>query len=173
MSSLGIHKIKTQDEAQEKIVDTFKYDSKVLAEKAIVARELECAVLGHHDPKASLIGEVIPKHEFYTYEAKYIDEAGADLKIPTQLPKDIEERIQKYAIQAFQCLELSGMARVDFFLKKDGTLLLNELNTIPGFTSITLYPRLWEASGMAYPQLIDCLIELSIERHVRKKSFRK
>lgn len=173
-SSVGVHKIKTKEEAAHKIADAFTFDTKVLAEKAIDARELECAVLGNDDPKASIIGEIVPNHEFYTYEAKYIDANGADLLIPA---KDIKpamtKKLQDYSVAAFSCLELKGMARVDFLVDKiTNDIYLNEVNTIPGFTSISMYPKLWEASGVAYPQLLDELLRLAMELKQTKKTLR-
>ncbi|MBY0384921.1 D-alanine--D-alanine ligase, partial [bacterium] len=173
-SSVGVHKIKSKAEAKEKLNDAFLYDTKVLAEKSIAARELECAVLGNHEPRASIIGEIIPNHEFYSYEAKYIDENGADLKIPAVgITKELSTQLQTLAIKAFECIELRGMARVDFFLdKNDQKIYLNEVNTIPGFTSISMYPKLWEASGLPYPKLLDELIRLAIEINTEKKSLK-
>ena len=164
----------TKTEAKEKFLDAFSFDTKVLAEKAVAARELECAVLGNHDPKASIIGEIIPNHEFYSYEAKYMDENGADLKIPAVgITPELTQKIQALAIQTFRCLELRGMARVDFFLDKNtGSIFLNEVNTIPGFTSISMYPKLWEASGLPYSQLLDQLIQLAIENKKEKLSLK-
>jgi D-alanine-D-alanine ligase len=164
-SSVGVHKVKSKSDADAKLKDAFSFDTKVLAEKAIAARELECAVLGNHEPKASIIGEIIPNHEFYSYEAKYMDAYGADLKIPAMdlTPAQVNE-LQTIAVKTFQCLELRGLARVDFFLDKvDHKIYLNEVNTIPGFTSISMYPKLWEASGLPYSQLLDELIRLAIE----------
>ncbi len=173
-SSVGVHKIKTKAEAKEKFLDAFSFDTKVLAEQAVAARELECAVLGNHDPKASIIGEIIPNHEFYSYEAKYMDENGADLKIPAiGMTPELTQKLQTLAIQTFRCLELRGMARVDFFLDKNtGAIYLNEVNTIPGFTSISMYPKLWEASGLPYPKLLDQLIQLAIENKKEKLSLK-
>lgn len=173
-SSVGVHKIKTKDEALAKLRNAFAYDIKVLAEKGVDARELECAVLGNNDPKASIVGEIIPQHEFYSYEAKYIDDNGALLKIPCEpCPAGIEEKIRELSIRAFKALELRGLARVDFFLdRKTGELFLNEVNTIPGFTQISMYPKLWMASGMTYSQLLDELIRLALERHEERKSLR-
>ncbi len=173
-SSVGVHKIKTKEDAAFKIADAFTFDTKVLAEKAVNARELECAVLGNEEPKASIIGEIVPKHEFYTYEAKYIDENGADLLIPA---KDINakttKQLQDISIAAFKCLELKGMARVDFLVDKDsGAIYLNEVNTIPGFTKISMYPKLWEATGLPYNELLDELIQLAIELKNVKKGLR-
>lgn len=173
-SSVGVHKVKTAEEAVEKIRDSFAYDTKILVEKAVAARELECAVLGNNEPKASIVGEIIPTHEFYSYEAKYMDENGAHLKIPAEgVSKEMMAKIQDYAIKAFQALELRGLARVDFFLDKNtGELFLNEVNTIPGFTQISMYPKLWMASGMTYSGLLDELIRLAIEKHAEKNSLK-
>jgi D-alanine-D-alanine ligase len=130
------------------------------------ARELEVSVLGNDDPVASVAGEIVPRdHAFYDYEAKYLDEHGAELLIPADLPGETLEEIQRLAVTAFRAIDGAGMARVDFFLAQDGRLYLNEVNTIPGFTSISMYPRLWEASGLTYPDLVDRLIELAIERY--------
>jgi D-alanine-D-alanine ligase len=134
----------------------------------VVAREIEVSVLGNHDPKASVPGEIVPHREFYDYAAKYLEE-GTKLLIPADLKPAQVEKIQKYAVDAFRVLELSGMARVDFFLeKKGGKIYLNEVNTIPGFTSISMYPKLWEASGIPFRELIDKLIELALEQHAEK-----
>ncbi|MGE4232020.1 MAG: D-alanine--D-alanine ligase family protein [Bacteriovoracia bacterium] len=166
-SSVGVHKIKNKSEAIDKIKDSLLYDTKVLVEKAIDAREIECAVLGDEEAKASVLGEIIPRHEFYSYEAKYIDENGADLRVPaSDISKEIEGKIRTLAVKAFLALECHGMARVDFFIdKRDGNIYLNELNTIPGFTKISMYPKMWEASGLAYPKLLDELIRLALKRH--------
>lgn len=173
-SSVGVNKVKTEAEALAKIKDSFQYDVKILAEKGLSVRELECAVLGHNDPKASIVGEIIPTHEFYSYEAKYMDENGAHLKIPAEnVSPEMMKKIQDLAVRAFQTLELSGMARVDFFLDKDDNqLYLNEVNTIPGFTQISMYPKLWMASGKTYAGLLDELIQLALERHQEKNSLK-
>lgn len=173
-SSVGVNKVKSATEAGAKFKDALQYDTKVLVEKGVNARELECSVLGNHDPEASIVGEIIPRQEFYTYDAKYIDDNGAELAIPAKnLSQDISISIQKYAIAAFKTLECAGLARVDFFLDRDsGEIFVNELNTIPGFTSISMYPKLWEASGLPYPKLLDRLIELAIERHQKKNELK-
>lgn len=173
-SSVGVHKIKTKDDAATKIGDAFTFDTKVLAEQAVNARELECAVLGNDDPKASIIGEIVPHHEFYTYEAKYIDENGADLLIPAKdVSAKMTKQLQEISVAAFKCLELKGMARVDFLVDKEtNAIYLNEVNTIPGFTKISMYPKLWEASGIPYSQLLDELIQLAIEHKNIKKGLR-
>jgi len=173
-SSVGVNKIKSDSEAVAKFEDAFSYDTKVLVEQAIDARELECSVLGNNEPEASIVGEIVPHHEFYTYEAKYIDANGADLKIPAEeLSKATSDRIRQIAVDAFKALECAGLARVDFFLdRRDGKVYLNEINTIPGFTPISMYPKLWEATGLSYSKLIDRLIELAIERHTEKNALK-
>lgn len=172
-SSVGVFKVKEKASAKKLFEKCFQYDQKILVEKAISARELEVAVLGNDKPKASIVGEIIPRHEFYSYEAKYVDENGADLKIPAVgLDSKQTEKLQNMAIKAFSVLECAGMARVDFFMdKQSGDIYLNEINTIPGFTTISMYPKLWEASGIGYSQLIDTLIELAIERHRAKNAL--
>lgn len=169
-SSVGVSKVKSRQDAEAKWKHAFDYDTKVLVEKAIDARELECAVLGNEEPKASVIGEIVPLAEFYSYEAKYVDENGALLKIPApDLSSTQMSKLQDLALKAFLALECSGMARVDFFQdKKTGEFYVNELNTIPGFTPISMYPKLWEASGLSYSRLLDRLIDLAMERHQEK-----
>lgn len=173
-SSVGIHKVKDDADALVKIRDAFLYDTKVIIEQAINARELECAVLGNDDPQASVIGEIIPAHEFYSYDAKYIDPNGAELSYPAKnLDQKTVDLIQSLAKKTFIATECAGMARVDFFLDKDtGKIYLNELNTIPGFTSISMYPKLWEASGLPYPKLLDRLIELALERYEQHQKIK-
>jgi D-alanine-D-alanine ligase len=149
-----------------------QYDRKILVEKAVNAREIECSVLGNDCPQASLPGEVIPVNEFYDYEAKYLKE-GSTLVIPAQLGARQTRRVQELAVRAFQAVDCAGMARVDFLLdRKTEKIYVNEINTIPGFTPISMYPKLWEASGLAYPRLIDRLIELAFERHRQKTRTR-
>ncbi len=171
-SSVGISKVKNEKEFKKALHNAFQYDSKILIEEAIKGREIECSVLGNEKPIASVPGEVIPSHEFYSYKAKYLDENGATLQIPAKLPKLTVKKIQGTAIMAFKVLNCEGMARVDFFLKKNGGILVNEINTIPGFTAISMYPKMWEASGIPYPKLLDILIRLAIERFNREKKLR-
>ncbi len=171
-SSVGVHKIHDASEFADYIKDAFQYDNKILLEEFIDGREIECAVLGNDDPKASVLGEIIPHHEFYSYEAKYIDEDGAGLQIPADLPKELTGEMQQMAIKTFKTLNCEGMARVDCFLTKDKKIYVNEINTIPGFTKISMYPKLWEASGVAYGDLIDKLLTLAIERHGRSKDLK-
>ena len=170
-SSIGISKVHDEPEFRRAIADAFRYDRKVLAEEAITGREIECAVLGNERPRASVPGEIIPRHEFYSYEAKYLDENGAALRIPADLPRSVAKKVQKLAVRVFTVLGCEGMGRVDFFLTKRGAILANEINTIPGFTKISMYPKLWEASGLPYPKLIDKLIELALERFGKEKKL--
>lgn len=165
-SSVGVHKIKNQNDYESKIKDAHLYDHKVLAEEFVEGREIEVSVMGlNHEPRASVAGEVTPTHEFYSYEAKYLDEGGANLQIPAQLSEVELAKIQNLACEAFRALGCDGLSRVDFFLKKSGEVLLNEINTIPGFTKISMYPKMWEASGLSYQQLITDLIQLGISKH--------
>jgi D-alanine-D-alanine ligase len=168
-SSVGIHKVRTKEEFDAATEDAFSYDTKILIEEFIDGREIEVSVLGNDQPIASIPGEILPSHEFYSYQAKYLDEHGAALEIPANLPEDTVRRIQDVAIQAFRVLCCEGMARVDFFLRKENEILVNEINTIPGFTPISMYPKLWEASGISNRDLIDRLITLAIERFEREK----
>jgi D-alanine-D-alanine ligase len=169
-SSVGIEKVRNQDELNRAVGIAFQYDTKILIEEYIDAREIECAVLGNENPVASVPGEIIPQHEFYSYQAKYVDEEGAILEVPAKIDENIKRIIQQMAIKAFKVLCCQGMARVDFFLSKDNKIYLNEINTIPGFTRISMYPKLWEASGISYTQLITKLIEYAFERyHAEKK----
>ena len=163
-SSVGVSKVRTAPEFEKALAEAFRYDTKVLLEEGIVGREVECAVLGNADPIASVPGEIIPTHDFYDYEAKYIDEHGAGLQIPARLEPAVAEEVRRLAVRAFTVLCCEGMARVDMFIDTDGRVLVNEINTIPGFTRISMYPKLWEASGISYSQLIDRLIQLAVER---------
>jgi len=171
-SSVGINKVKSKEDFQRAITDAFQYDHKILIEEYICGREIECSVLGNEHPVVSLPGEVIPQHEFYSYEAKYIDEEGALFKIPAELNEELVEKIQQTAVSAYQALCCEGMARVDFFLKDNGEIFINEINTIPGFTKISMYPKLWEASGLSYSELIDRLIDLALDRSQKDKSLK-
>ncbi|HVT01081.1 MAG TPA: D-alanine--D-alanine ligase [Patescibacteria group bacterium] len=170
-SSVGVSKVKSKDEFNKGLNEAFKYDNKILIEEGIDGREIECSVLGNDNPVASVPGEVITKHEFYSYEAKYFDESGSKTEIPAKLSPKIASKIQKMAVSAFKILNCEGMARVDFFLDKKGNIYVNEINTIPGFTNISMYPKLWEASGLSYEGLIDKLIDLAIERFNSEKKL--
>ncbi len=167
-SSVGMTKVHNSEELGPALDFAAEYGLKILVEKSVTAREIEVAVLGNHDPKASIPGEIVPHREFYDYTAKYLEE-GTQLLIPADLKPAQAKNIQALAVDAFRTLELSGMARVDFFLEeKGGKLYLNEVNTIPGFTSISMYPKLWEASGIPFRELVDKLIELAFEIHREK-----
>lgn len=171
-SSVGVAKAKNGKELHAAIADAFRYDDKILIEEAVLGREIEVAVLGNETPEASVPGEVVPHHEFYSYEAKYLDEHGAGLSIPATLSKPLAKKAQGLAIRVFKTLALEGMARVDFFMKKNGAFVVNEVNTIPGFTKISMYPKLWEASGLPYPKLIDRLVQLALDRQARRKRLK-
>jgi D-alanine-D-alanine ligase len=162
-----VTKVHGPEELRAGLEEAFRYGRRALLETAVEdSREIECAVLGNDDPVASVAGEIVPRgHEFYDYEAKYLDEHGAELIVPADISPETLEEVQRLSIAAFRAIDASGLARVDFFLTHDGRLFLNEVNTIPGFTSISMYPKLWEASGVAYAELVDRLIELAIERH--------
>lgn len=171
-SSVGVSKVKNVKEFGAALDKAFEYDDKVLIEEFVPAREVECAVLGNENPIASVVGEIIPTHEFYSYEAKYLDENGAALEIPAKLPKALSEKIRTMAIEVFKTLSCEGLGRVDFFLTKKGKVYVNEINTIPGFTSVSMYPQLFGASGISYSELIDRLLQLALERHSRKKNLK-
>lgn len=171
-SSVGVHKVKNKAQFDQAIQNAFTYDSKILVEEYIKGREIECSVLGNENPIASFPGEVIPTREFYSYEAKYIDENGALLKIPAKLPPFTIKKIQDLAIKTFKALCCEGMGRVDMFLTNKGKIYVNEINTIPGFTKISMYPKLWEVSGISYTELIDRLIQLALERFQRERALK-
>lgn len=164
-SSVGVSKVSDQEAFKKALDSAFRYDHKVLIEECIVGREIECAVLGNDDPKASIPGEILPQNDFYSYEAKYIDESGAVLAIPADLTNEQSEAVRHLSIEAFKTLNCEGLARVDVFLKENGDIVVNEVNTLPGFTKISMYPKLWDISGLKYSDLIDELIQLAIERH--------
>lgn len=171
-SSIGISKVHDRSELEAAVALAFSYDTKVLVEKAVVGRELECAILGNEDPQASVVGEIIPTHEFYSYDAKYLDDNGARTQIPADIPAEVSERIRDLALQTFKVLECEGLSRVDVFLTQANEVIVNEINTIPGFTSISMYPKMWEASGIGYTDLISRLIELAIARYDRDKQLK-
>jgi len=172
-SSVGISKVKNISGIDKAVTEAFLWDYKILVEKGIDAREIEIAILGNELPEASIPGEIRPNHEFYSYEAKYIDADGAQLIIPAELDAETAKNMQNTAIKSYSALECSGMARVDFFLdKKTGEFFLNEINTIPGFTSISMYPKLWEHTGIVYKELINRLIDLAFNRAESKRSLK-
>lgn len=167
-SSVGIMKCNARSDLVEGLMEAARFDRRVLVEKGIAAREIEVSVLGNEDARSSVPGEVVPSDEFYSYRAKYIDDAS-ELHVPADLDHDTFARIQELAVSAYQAIDGAGMARVDFLLDKvSGEVFINELNTIPGFTKISMYPKLWEASGISYPELCDRLIDLALDRQAQK-----
>jgi D-alanine-D-alanine ligase len=184
-SSVGIAKVRNPEEYKDAVEDAFRYDSKIIIEEFIKGRELECAVLGNEEAMASVPGEIIPRHEFYSYDAKYLDEHGATLVIPAQIEEPVKALIQRTAVKTFQILGCEGLSRVDFFLRdppaaepgnNDTTdqtdqIVVNEINTMPGFTRISMFPKLWEAGGIPYTELITRLIELAIRRFQRERKI--
>ncbi len=174
-SSVGVHKVKSWEALSAALDDAFQYDTKVLVEQGIDAREIEVAVLDGDPPVASVASELNagPQHEFYSYEAKYIDQDGASVDLPAKLDAEQMARVRQLAIDAFLALECSGLARVDFFLdRRSGAFYFNEINTLPGFTAISMYPKMMEASGLPYPALITRLIELAQERHAERAGLK-
>jgi D-alanine-D-alanine ligase len=178
-SSVGVSKVGRSGEYEAAVREAFRYDRRILVEEAIAGREIECSVLGNRPPtqwppQASLPGEVVPRKGFYSYAAKYLDPNGAGLVVPARLDEAIVARVQEMALRVFDAVEAEGLARVDLFLNPDGGLVVNEINTLPGFTPISMYPKLWEATGLPYADLLTRLIELGLERHrEREKLLRK
>jgi len=172
-SSVGITKAHDRKELLDAIEISAQFDRKIILEEGVKnAREIECSVLGNDKPAASILGEIIPSNEFYDYDAKYVNGKTTEV-IPAKLPKSLAKKIQQYAIEAFQALDCAGMARVDFLVNgKTNRIFVNEVNTIPGFTSISMYPKLWQASGLSYSELLDKLIQLAIERYEAKKKLK-
>jgi D-alanine-D-alanine ligase len=171
-SSVGISKARNGKELDAAMALAASFDRKIIVERGIDAREIECAVLGNDQPEASVAGEVVPVNEFYDYEAKYVKE-GSELIIPARLTRRQQKQVQEFAIRAFQAVDCAGMGRVDFLLdRQSGKVWVNEINTIPGFTPISMYPKLWEASGLPYPKLVDRLVGLALERHRERKRTR-
>ncbi|MBS0236008.1 MAG: D-alanine--D-alanine ligase [Proteobacteria bacterium] len=168
-SSVGVSKVRTQEQWDKALRLAFSYGSKVIVEAMVVGREVECAVLGGEQPKASILGEIRPTHDFYSYESKYLDPNGAELIVPAPLSEKHTTMVQQLAIKAFQALSCAGMARIDFFFCEDGRAIVNEANTIPGFTSISMYPMLWQNSGMTYSGLISKLLELALSEFAAKQ----
>jgi D-alanine-D-alanine ligase len=166
-SSVGISKVGTEHELEPAVSLARRHDEKVLVEEFVAGVEVECGVLGNREPVASAVGEIIANADWYDYGAKY-DDGGMELIVPARIPPEAAERVQELAIASFVVTECEGMARVDFFVRPDGEVVVNELNTIPGFTSTSVYAKLFEASGISYPSLLDRLIELALERHERR-----
>jgi len=171
-SSVGVSFVQNASEFISGLAHAFEYDSKVLVEQRLLGRELECGILGNMQPEASVIGEVKPKDGFYSFKNKYVDEKGAELAIPARITDSQKKEIQKIAIQTFKVLECRGIARVDVFLTPENEVFVNEINTIPGFTNISMYPKLWEATGLSNQDLITKLIELAIQEHKSVNSLK-
>ncbi len=173
-SSVGVHKVKSESDFPEKIKDSFLYDHKVIAEEFIQGQELECSVKGlNSQAQASLAGELIVKHEFYSYEAKYLDANGAEIVIPAQISETSMQKVREMAVKAYKALSCDGLARVDFFLKPNGELVVNEINTLPGFTKISMYPKMWEATGTDYKTLITELVQFAFDKFDKEASKKK
>ncbi len=167
-SSVGITKVERLEDLPQAVEGALSYARKALIEVAVEgAREIECGVLGNDDPVASVLGEILPAGEWYDYGAKYLDE-GTSLQIPARLPEHVAEEIQRMAVVAFRTIDCAGMARVDFFYREPDEVIVNEINTIPGFTTVSMYPKLWEASGLSYRELVERLVELALERHQKE-----
>ncbi len=170
-SSVGISFTKNKEAFNEAVSEAYKYDNKLIVEEKIKGREIECAVLGNLQAKSSELGEIVPRSEFYSYESKYLDENGAILKVPATLTPELSDRAKALAIKAFECLECKGMARVDMFLTDSGEFIVNEINTLPGFTEISMYPKLWNHSGINSTKLTDMLIQYAIEEFSYKSDL--
>ncbi|HEX2172981.1 MAG TPA: D-alanine--D-alanine ligase family protein [Dehalococcoidia bacterium] len=169
-SSVGISKCRDRDQLRDGLREAARYDRKILVEKGLSVRELECSVLGNDDPIASVVGEIIPAAEFYDYDAKYRSDQTR-LIIPAEIPPDVADEIRRLAVIAFRSIDAAGLARVDFFLEIPAErVYVNEINTMPGFTSVSMYPKLWAASGLSYPELLQRLIDLAIERHIERRT---
>ncbi len=169
-SSVGISKVSNKKELMTGLMEAAKYDRKILVEEFIDCREIECAVLGNDEPIPSVVGEILPSHEFYDYESKYFDDGKSKLIIPADVPEKVSEEIRTMAVEAYKAIDCSGLARVDFFIEKStNKVYINELNTMPGFTKYSMYPMLWQATGLEYKDLIDKLIELAEERYGEKR----
>jgi D-alanine-D-alanine ligase len=163
-SSVGVSKVNDEAGLVAALALAFEYDHKVLVEQGIVGREVECAVLGNREPQVSVCGEVVANDEFYAYDTKYLNDGQARIAIPAELDSDLSKQVRDVALKAYQVLGCAGLSRVDFFVTEARDIIINEINTIPGFTSISMYPKLWQASGVSYPDLIDRLINLALER---------
>ena len=171
-SSVGIHKVKNEAEYNAGLADGFQYDFKLIIEPNITGREIECAVLGNENPKSAYPGEIVMEGgAFYDFESKYISKQAAQLQIPAQMPDEQMAQMRDMACRAFLACGCEGLARVDFFLKENGEIIVNEINTLPGFTEISMYPKMWEATGTGYTELLDMLIELGRERYEKEKAI--
>ena len=170
-SSVGVYKVSSKAEYQEKMKLALGYDHKVLIERLIIGKEVECSVLGNEDPKASLPGEIITNTDFYDFESKYVDSNASRTQIPASITDEQIDTVRKTAVKAYQTMSCQGLARVDFFVTSEGDILINEINTLPGFTNISMYPKMWEATGIAYPELLGLLIELALNKHEKDSAL--
>ena len=170
-SSVGVSKVTDKDEYKTALSTAFLFDNKILIEEAVIGKEIECGVLGNEDIRASVVGEIVATKDFYSYDAKYISSTGATLQIPARIDSHIAESIRSCAVKAFKVICCEGMARVDFFLTNDNRFVLNEINTLPGFTEISMYPKLWEHSGVSYTDLITKLISLALQKNERDRKL--
>lgn len=167
-SSVGVSKVFSREDAPAAFRAAFAYDDKAVIEEAIAGQEVECSVLGNEAPEASITGEVVPDREFYDYDSKYSPDSTTELRIPARISHEASEVVRELALRMYQVMGCEGYARVDFFVRRDGEVVANEVNTLPGFTSISMYPRLWEASGLSYSALLSRILELAFERHLRR-----
>jgi D-alanine-D-alanine ligase len=169
-SSVGISKVHDETELEAAVALARRHDDKVLVEEGVDGVEVECGVLGNRKPVASVVGEIVAHADWYDYSAKY-DEGGMDLVVPARIPAEADDRVRELAVESFVATECEGMARIDFFVRPDGEVVVNEINTIPGFTSTSVYAKLFEAAGIPYAELLDRLIELALERHARRSKL--
>lgn len=170
-SSVGVYKVSSESEYNEKIRQALTYDHKVLIEQLIIGKEVECSVLGNEEPKASLPGEIITNTDFYDFESKYVDSNASSTQIPTSITENQIDEVRKVAVKAYQTMGCQGLARVDFFVTQEGEIMINEINTLPGFTNISMYPKMWEATGIGYQELLGLLIELALTKHEKDASL--
>lgn len=170
-SSVGVSKVTDKDEYEKALLAAFQFDNKVLVEEAVIGKELECGILGNEHMRASAVGEIVAVKDFYSYDAKYISSAGAILQVPAAIETDVAEEIRTLAVKACKTICCEGMARVDFFLSEDNKLVLNEINTLPGFTGISMYPKVWEYAGISEKDLITELILFALQRHDRNSKL--
>ncbi len=171
-SSVGISKVEQEVDFKKAVEEAFLFDNKIIIEEAVVGKEIECSVLGNENPIASVPGEIIPTQNFYSYKAKYFDENGAKMAIPANISENVTKEIEEMAVDAFKVLCCEGMGRVDFFLTEDNKIFVNEINTIPGFTPVSMYPKLWEESGIGYSELIDKLVQLAMTRKEKENKLK-
>ncbi|MDR3095094.1 MAG: D-alanine--D-alanine ligase [Bacteroidales bacterium] len=172
-SSVGVSKVTDKTSFEAAVAEAFRFDNKILIEEAVIGKEVECAVLGNEYPEPSVLGEITASKDLYSYDAKYLSADGAKLKIPAEILETVSDSIRAIAVKAYQAISCEGMSRVDFLLREDGTFVLNEINTLPGFTSISMYPKLWEQTGISYKDLITKLIHFAIARHDRDTQLLK